>query len=93
MADTRLAHQRECYERLLQQSADLLAQERRTVATLRQTSSTTDNETGLRRTRDQVISARHAQKVAEAALRAGIPPIGKKAPTPYMSVRWWKICG
>jgi hypothetical protein len=84
VADTRLAHQREYYERLLQQSADLLAQERRTVARLRQTSSITDSETGLplaealRRTRDQVVSARHAQKIAEAALRAGIPPTGKK---------------
>nr|GFA35360.1 hypothetical protein [Tanacetum cinerariifolium] len=47
LAHERLAHQREHYERLLQQSADLLAQERREGA-------------------------------AEAALRAGVPPVGKK---------------
>lgn len=84
VAGERLTHQREHYERLLQQSADLLAQERQAIATLRRTSKAVDSETGLplaealRRTRDQVITARHAQKVAEAALRAGVPPVGKK---------------
>lgn len=84
VASGRLAHQREHYERLLQQAADLLALERQAVAMLRRTSSATDSETGLplsealRRTRDQVITARHAQKVAEAALHAGGPLVGKK---------------
>jgi hypothetical protein len=84
VADERLAHQRQHYERLLQQSADLLAQQRRMVTELRRTNSTTDSETGLPlaealgRTRNQVITARHAQQVAEAALRAGVSPAGKK---------------
>jgi hypothetical protein len=85
VADERVSHQREHYERRLQQSADLLAEERRVVAQLRKGSSELDSETGLppaealRRARDQVKTARHAQQVAEAALRSGSPPIGKQA--------------
>lgn len=84
VADERLAHQRKHYERLLQQSADLLAQERQMGEELRRTSSTMDSATGLplaealRRTRDQVLTARHAQQVAEAALRATGTPVSKK---------------
>lgn len=85
VADERLGHQREHYERRLQQAADSLAEERRVVAQLRKVSSELDSETGLppaealRRARDQVRTARHAQQVAEAALRSGSPPIGKQA--------------
>lgn len=85
VADKRLAHQREHYERLLQQAADLLAEERRAVAQLRRAVSETDSETSLplaealRRARDQVRTARHAQEVTEAALRSGSPPIAKQA--------------
>ena len=85
VADERLAHQREHYERLLQQSADLLAEERRASARLRKVSSETDSETGLPlaealcRARDQVKTARYKLEVAEAAIRSGSPPIGKSA--------------
>jgi hypothetical protein len=83
VAEERLAHQREHYERLLQQSADLLAEERRAGARLRKISSETDSETGLplaealRRARDQAKTALHRLEVAEAAIRSGSPPIGK----------------
>ena len=70
VADERLAHQRQHYERQLQHLADLLAEARRLVAQLRQASHEIDSETGLplaealRRARDQVRTARHAQQVA-----------------------------
>ena len=85
VADERLAHQREHYERRLQHLADLLAEEHRVVAQLRKVSSEIDSETGLppaealRRARDQVRTVRHAQQVAEAALQSGSQPIGKQA--------------
>ena len=85
VADERLAHQREYYERLLQQTADTLAHEQRLGARLRQTVSELDEATGLslaealRRARDQARTARHAQEVAEAAVKSGSPPIGKRA--------------
>ena len=84
VVEERLARQREQYERQLQQAADLLAQVRRAGAHLPAAGSDTDAETGLplaealRRARDQVRSARHAQETAEAALRAGLPPVGKR---------------
>lgn len=85
VAEERLAHQREYYERLLQQAADLLAEERRAGVRLRKISSETDSETGLplaealRRARDQAKTALHRLAVAEAAIRSGSPPIGKNA--------------
>jgi hypothetical protein len=92
VADERAAQLREHYERRLQQAADLLAQERRevdklrlSVAKLEKTAVTeTDAETGLplaealRRARDQARTALHAQQVAEAAVKSGSPPIGKR---------------
>ena len=85
VAEERLARQREHYERRLQQAADLLAAAQRAGARRREASSELDSETGLplaealRRARDQVRTARHEKETAEAALRAGLPPIGKRA--------------
>jgi len=85
VADERVAQLREHYERRLQRVADLLAQERRALTQLRTITSETDSETGLpltealRRARDQARTALHDKEVAEAALRAGAPPIGKRA--------------
>lgn len=85
VADERVAQLREHYERQLQRAADSLAQERRELARLREATSEIDAETGLplaealRRAHDQARTALHAQEVAEAALRAGSPPIGKRA--------------
>lgn len=84
VVDERLAHQRDHYERLLQQAADSLAGEQRVVAQLRKTSSETDSETGLplaealRRARDQARTARYNLEVAEVAIRSGSPSIGKR---------------
>jgi hypothetical protein len=58
---------------------------RLSVAKLEKTAVTeTDAETGLplaealRRARDQARTALHAQQVAEAAVKSGSPPIGKR---------------
>ncbi len=85
VADERAAQLREHYERRLQRAADLLAQERQELIRLREITSEIDSETGLplaealRRARDQARTALHDKAVAEAALRAGSPPIGKRA--------------